>query len=267
MKSLTTEKKIYYTLRLAAAMCFIGHGAFGIITKQIWCNYFGVFGIGTETSYRLMPVIGVVDIVMGITLLIYPLRILAVWLVFWGLLTALLRPLSGEPVAEFVERAGNYGAPLALLMLTGQQYFKKGLFKPLSPDNTGNLKQVIICLRVVVFMVLAGHGWLNLIEKQALLNQYSSLGFSNPGDVAKTAGIFEIAAACLAAAGLVPEVLIVFFAWKVLTEAFYPAYPVFEWIERGGSYGSILALWFADKKARHTLQRMPGRDVVYRNLS
>ena len=30
----------------------------------------------------------------------------------------MMRPLSGEPFAEFMERAGNYGAPLALLLLT-----------------------------------------------------------------------------------------------------------------------------------------------------
>ncbi len=36
-------QKIHYTLRVAAAMCFIGHGAFGIITKadlvQLFCSF------------------------------------------------------------------------------------------------------------------------------------------------------------------------------------------------------------------------------------
>lgn len=54
MQNLTQEKKIYYILRTAVAMCFIGHGAFGIITKQIWCNYFAVFGIGQEMAYHIM---------------------------------------------------------------------------------------------------------------------------------------------------------------------------------------------------------------------
>ncbi len=48
MKNLTQQQKIYYALRLASAMCFIGHGAFGIITKPIWVNYFDVFGIGHD---------------------------------------------------------------------------------------------------------------------------------------------------------------------------------------------------------------------------
>ncbi|HEY9197628.1 MAG TPA: hypothetical protein VIM77_15235, partial [Mucilaginibacter sp.] len=69
---LTQGQKIYYTLRFAAAMCFIGHGAFGIITKQIWCNYFAVFGIGQSTAYTLMPYVGVIDIALGLLLLVYP---------------------------------------------------------------------------------------------------------------------------------------------------------------------------------------------------
>lgn len=248
MSTLTTEKKIYYALRLAIAMCFIGHGAFGIITKQVWCNYFGVFGIGTEMSYTLMPVIGVIDILMGLGMLIYPMRAWGVWLIFWGLFTALLRPLSGEPFAEFVERAGNYGVPFALLLLIGAKPFTaKHIFARISPDiphDPQRLKRVEVCLKIVVFLLLAGHGWLNLIEKQGIINQYTSLGFANPANVARYVGIFEIAAAFFALTGFAPELLLVVFAWKMLSEAFYPAYPLFEWIERGGSYAAILALWF-----------------------
>ncbi|MGH2649047.1 MAG: hypothetical protein ACRDE8_15820, partial [Ginsengibacter sp.] len=39
--------------------------------------------------------------------------------------------------------------------------------------------------------------------------------------------------------------VLILFIWKVTSELFYPHYELFEWIERGGSYGSILALWFA----------------------
>ena len=106
---LGTPQKIYFTLRIASAMCFVGHGAFGIITKPIWENYFGVFGIGHHLSLQLMPVVGIVDIILGLALLLYPVKAVFIWLVMWGLMTALLRPLSGEPFAEFVERAGNFG--------------------------------------------------------------------------------------------------------------------------------------------------------------
>src|SRR6476646_5065830 len=128
------EKRIYYTLRIACAMCFIGHGAFGIITKAIWCNYFGVFGIGHDMAYSLMPYVGIIDISLGVLILFYPLRIVFGWLIIWGAFTALLRPLSGEPFAEFIERAGNYGAPLALLLLTYSK--ENNWLKPVTAKNT-----------------------------------------------------------------------------------------------------------------------------------
>src|SRR6185369_3611349 len=92
------NKKVHYTLRIAVAMCFIGHGAFGIITRPIWCNYFAVFGVGQDLAYRLMPVAGTLDILLGTIMLFYPIRAVLAWLVIWGIVTALLRPLSGEPL-------------------------------------------------------------------------------------------------------------------------------------------------------------------------
>src|ERR1700733_11386140 len=126
MLTLNNNQKIHYTLRIAAAMCFIGHGSFGIITKQIWCNYFAVFGIGQAAAFKLMPWLGSIDILLGLSLLIYPTRAVILWLVIWGTVTAFLRPMSGEPFPEFIERAGNFGAPLALLALSSD---KGTLFK------------------------------------------------------------------------------------------------------------------------------------------
>ena len=246
---LTKETKIHYTLRIAAAMCFIGHGTFGIITKEIWSNYFGVFGIGHELSYRLMPILGTVDIMMGIVLLFYPMRGLLAWLVIWGLITALLRPLSGEPFPEFLERAGNYGAPLALLLLSGGIGKNiKGLFTSVNAHihvSEKALANVITCLRIVVFLLFLGHGWLNLIEKKSLLDQYASLGFVNPGKTAQVVGILEIIGALTVLIRPFSTIVLALFIWKITSELFYPQYELFEWIERGGSYGSLLALWFA----------------------
>jgi uncharacterized membrane protein YphA (DoxX/SURF4 family) len=246
---LQNDRKIYYTLRFAAAMCFIGHGTFGIITKQIWCNYFAVFGIGHDAAYKLMPVLGSVDILMGLSLLIYPTRIIVWWLVIWAAITAFLRPMSGEPFAEFIERTGNFGVPLTLLILCGRgENSVKGFFRLLKPaDNITpeTYAKVINCLKAVVFLLLIGHGWLNLIEKKGLMGQYAALGFSNPALVAHIAGIFEITAACTVLIRPLRPVIFAFFIWKVGTELFYPHWELFELIERGGSYGAILALWFA----------------------
>jgi hypothetical protein len=96
-KGLTPEgfaepaQKLHYTLRIASAMCLIGHGAFGIITKAVWCNYFAVFGIGHDMAYHLMPVVGCVDILLGLSLLVYPTRIVLSWLVLWAVRRAFWR--------------------------------------------------------------------------------------------------------------------------------------------------------------------------------
>jgi hypothetical protein len=249
MSTLNLQQKIHYTLRFAVAMCFIGHGSFGIITKPIWVNYFAVFGIGKVMAYHLMPVLGIFDIIMGVVMLIVPLRIIPLWLIIWGIVTALLRPLSGEPFAEFFERAGNFGAPLALLLLSGGVQFNlKSLFTPISPSacpDDKTIKHVIICLRIVIALLLAGHGWLNLIEKKGLIGQYTMLGFTNPQGTAQLIGALEIAAAIIVLIKPVRPILIVFLIWKMASELFYPHYEIFEWIERGGSYGAILALWLA----------------------
>ena len=249
MLNLKLQQKIHYTLRFATAMCFIGHGSFGIITKPIWVNYFAVFGVGKVMAYHLMPVLGFCDIILGLVMLIYPLRIIPLWLVIWGIVTALLRPLSGESFAEFIERAGNFGAPLALLLFSGGIQFNfKSLFTPISPDtqvDEKTLKRVITCLKIIVFLLLAGHGWLNLIEKKGLIGQYIMLGFTNPQGTAQLIGALEIAAAIIVLIKPVRPILIIFLIWKISSELFYPHYEIFEWVERGGSYGTILALWLA----------------------
>jgi hypothetical protein len=269
MTALTPVQKIHYTLRVATAFCFIGHGAFGVITKPIWCNYFAVFGIGTDLAYKLMPWLGSFDILCGLLMLILPLRILPAWLVIWGFVTALCRPLSGEPFAEFIERAGNYGAPFTLLLLSGG-ISRKNLLQPLNPSAPADDKtmdRVFLSLKITVFLLLAGHGWLNLIGKKGLLDQYASLGLPNPARTALLVGLFEVTAAVSVLIRPLRSLVLIFFIWKMATELFYPHYEFFEWVERGGSYGALLALWFmldarrgthAERSLRNASSRFSG---------
>jgi hypothetical protein len=246
MTALTPTQKIHYTLRVATAFCFIGHGSFGIITKAVWCNYFAVFGIGTDLAYKLMPWLGAFDILLGLMVLILPMRIIPAWLLVWGFITALCRPLSGEPFAEYIERAGNFGVPFVLLVLSGT-VTKKNLLEPMNPDlpvSDKTLRHVFLSLKIIVFLLLTGHGWLNLLEKKSLLSQYGSLGFSNPATVALTAGLFEITAAVSVLIRPLRSLIFILVIWKMGIELLYPHYEFFEWVERGGSYGALLSLWF-----------------------
>lgn len=65
--------------------------------------------------------VGVMDIVLaGLVLLVYPLPLAHAWCVVWGLATALMRPLSGESIHQFIERSGNFIPALALLWIESQ---------------------------------------------------------------------------------------------------------------------------------------------------
>ena len=268
-----SARNIHYTLLIASVLCFFGHGAFGIITKPIWCNYFAVFGIGHDLAYRLMPVVGTVDILLGLSLIIYPTRAVLGWLILWGFVTASLRPLSGEPFAEFIERAGNFGTPLALLLLSGSGTIsgkrgntgggEKGIrnwFTRLTPGANLTPQSLTLCLRIVVFLLLLGHGWLNLTGKKGLLLQYEHLGFSHPATTALYAGLLEVLAAVAILVRPVRPLLLALLVWKAGTELFYPHWELFEWIERSGSCGSLLALWMTIGATKYTSSAYTGNN-------
>jgi hypothetical protein len=109
----------HWMLRVACACELVGHGAFGIITKSVWVNYFAVVGIPEWLAYRMMPLIGTVDIFLGLLVALRPIRAALLYMACRGLWTATLRPLAGEPLWEFLERAPNWAVPLAFLYVRG----------------------------------------------------------------------------------------------------------------------------------------------------
>jgi len=58
-----------------------------------------------------------VDILVALVVLIKPNKYVLFYAIFWAFATALIRPISGEPFLEFIERSANWAAPLALLLL------------------------------------------------------------------------------------------------------------------------------------------------------
>lgn len=109
-----------WVLRIAVAGEFIGHGVFALQGKKDWVGWFSNFGI-TDPSLatQILFIIGLMDVALAILILIKPVRIAFLWMTFWGFWTALIRPLVGMPVWDFIERWTNWGAPLALLLLIG----------------------------------------------------------------------------------------------------------------------------------------------------
>jgi hypothetical protein len=81
----TDTGPVYWMLRVACAAEFVGHGAFGIITKAGWLPYFGVVGIPPELAWKLMPVIGTIDITLGLFVgLVRPARAVLLYMAFWA---------------------------------------------------------------------------------------------------------------------------------------------------------------------------------------
>ncbi|HXK31476.1 MAG TPA: hypothetical protein VJZ94_01915, partial [Candidatus Paceibacterota bacterium] len=72
--------------------------------------------------------IGVLDVALALLVLLKPIRLALLWMAFWGFWTALVRPLVGESLWDFVERFANWGAPLALLLLIGLPRSWRGWF-------------------------------------------------------------------------------------------------------------------------------------------
>lgn len=112
---------ISWVLRVAVAGEFIGHGVFALEKKVGWVKYFTAVGIGVDTANQLMPLIGVMDVTLGLLVLAYPVRPALLWMAFWGFWTALMRPIAGDPIWDFFERWANWGAPLALWSMLNQK--------------------------------------------------------------------------------------------------------------------------------------------------
>ena len=235
----------YWILRVGAALCFIGHGAFGFITKAAWLPYFAVVGIPESWAWRLMPLVGAVDVTVGMMVLFAPRRFALGYMTIWGLWTALLRPLSGEPFFETIERAGNFGVPFALLLISGWPR-NRGWFSRVLPAVAADGRQLAIIKRVLqitTVLLLAGHGALGALTGKAVFaTHYAAAGL--PAGLTAAIGWFELALAALIAARPAVPLLLFVCAWKLATESLFIAEgaPIWELVERAGSYAAPLAL-------------------------
>ncbi len=249
------ERRLFLVLRVAAAMCFVGHGAFGILTKPAWLAYFAVVGIGPDLGYRLMPVIGAVDMLLGLSMLVWPTRAALAYMTFWAVLTAFMRPLAGQGFPEFLERAGNYGVPFAMLLMSAPGL---GWLDRLVPQRLGNevARPIAGVLRLTTALLLAGHGLLALGGKPLLVKHLAAVELG-PAHV-PSLGLVELALAAAVLVAPAAPLLLAIVAWKVATEFLFVVTgdPVWEFVERGGSYGAPLPLALITAPQRST-RRIP----------
>ncbi len=133
---LTRSKAIamHWILRAGTAMLLIGHGGFGVwMHKKVWLSYFAEVGIGAQavSDLNLYYFVGWFEILLGLAVLVKPVRPLLVAACAYKVGTELLRPMAGEPWWEFIERAGSYLAPVGLLMV--DRWLRREGVKPTLP--------------------------------------------------------------------------------------------------------------------------------------
>ncbi len=127
---MNNSKIVEWVLRIAVAGEFIGHGVFALQGKNQWIGWIGqLTGAEIGAAATLLTLIGLTDLLVALIILIRPVRVVLLWAVFWGFWTALIRPLVGEPIWDFIERWANWGAPLALLLFLGWPKILKEWFK------------------------------------------------------------------------------------------------------------------------------------------
>lgn len=115
---MTNEKKLEWVLRVGVAGEFLGHGVFAILQKKDWISWTQqLTGMDLAMATKFMIAVGVVDILLAVWVLVKPVKPVLLWMAFWGFWTALVRPLVGLPIWDFIERFANWAAPLALYYL------------------------------------------------------------------------------------------------------------------------------------------------------
>ncbi len=116
MNGIISGKNVYFLLRLAVFGEFFGHGVFAIQGKKQWVDWLVMLlGLSPATATNVLLIIGVLDVTVALWILFKPVTPVLLWAAFWGFFTALVRPIAGEPIWDFVERWANWGAPIALL--------------------------------------------------------------------------------------------------------------------------------------------------------
>lgn len=110
-----------WILRGGIAALMVGHGGFGAFQqKAVLVEHWAAIGI--EVGVTTLRLIGWAEIAAGLAVLVVHSPALLVGIAVWKVLTESLYPLSGTPmdVFEWIERGGDYFAPLALIALSGR---------------------------------------------------------------------------------------------------------------------------------------------------
>lgn len=118
-------------------------------------------GIGRVWGTPLMRVIGVMDIILSLACLFTPHLLLFLWCFVWGLATALMRPLAGESLCQFIERSGNFLPSLVLSYI-----YLQSPSSPLTLQESCFLTLGVLKVMMTGGLFLRKTGWLAREEEE-----------------------------------------------------------------------------------------------------
>jgi len=111
---MNSQKLVEMILRIGVFGTFLGHGLVALQVNPGWIRYLESIGFTSNHAQTLLPIIGSIDLIVAFVILIRPIQAVLIYAFIWAFLTALIRPISGESILGFVERASNWATALAL---------------------------------------------------------------------------------------------------------------------------------------------------------
>jgi hypothetical protein len=200
-----------------------------------------------------MPLVGSIDIALGLLTLVAPIRAALLYMAFWGFFTATLRPLASEGGWEFFERSYNFGIPFLMLWVHGFGASWRSwcaVITQIPRFTISRTQWYQLMLRGIMASMLIGHGGYGLVMgKQNLLWFYDAAGFRSFGvplpTLSAVIGGCEMLLGVLCLVVTSTAFFLFIFLWKLGSELLYvPAQAYGAWwevIERGSSYAAPLA--------------------------
>ncbi len=125
-------KAVKWLLRVGLAGVFVGHGAFSLLGEEEFLKMIMDFtGADVVLGGKLLLTIGILDVLVGLAILLKPIRAVLLWAVIWTSWTAIMHilPFVGDPIWELFEKIITPTAALALLLLYGWPKNIKDWFK------------------------------------------------------------------------------------------------------------------------------------------
>lgn len=112
------KNKTESILRIAIFTIFFTHGITALTTKT-FTGYLTLIGFSEPFALSVIPLIGLLDIFIGLIILIKPFKIVLIWASTWPLIPAIIELISSNSILDFVGSIPTWSIPLALLYLKG----------------------------------------------------------------------------------------------------------------------------------------------------